>query len=288
MRHVAFNPDDLSSSDSYGDGIPAQSSKQWWSDWVSKAGEETRLLVQSVRLEQGAKLKPEIWSELKKFLLDKVFHGKCAYCESYIKGSSFGDAEHYRPKSLVTVKIDGKAEPVMCGSTPHPGYYWLAYDWRNILPACELCNSADGKMNQFPIDGEYVTEPGKNTDTASLNATEHPLLLHPYFDKQIGRHITFGDAGEVFPSNGDKRGDASIRVYNLARESLTIERAQLQKDTYDMFVAQVSVAHRPVREVLEDVIIGKKPHSAAILEYVRRNYKRDVSGNVKELESLRY
>ena len=62
----------------------------------------------------------------------RIDRERLIYCESPVTSTNFGDAEHYRPKKAVT---DKKRDTVQYGVVPHPGYYWLAYDWRNLLPA---------------------------------------------------------------------------------------------------------------------------------------------------------
>ena len=52
--------------------------------------------------------------------LEKIFHGKCAYCESAFSSTQPVDVEHYRPKGPVE------------GVVGHPGYWWLAADWENL------------------------------------------------------------------------------------------------------------------------------------------------------------
>ncbi|MEF9674035.1 hypothetical protein QNM99_25505 [Pseudomonas sp. PCH446] len=38
------------------------------------------------------------------------------------------DVEHYRPKGAVSEDAS------------HPGYWWVAMDWDNLLPSCIDCN----------------------------------------------------------------------------------------------------------------------------------------------------
>ena len=45
--------------------------------------------------------------------LEKLFHNKCAYCESHGMAGYPWDVEHYRPKGKVAYEDDA-----------HPGYYW--------------------------------------------------------------------------------------------------------------------------------------------------------------------
>ena len=68
-----------------------------------------------------------------KAALDALFHGKCAYCESFYAKTQPVDVEHYRPK--------GKVE----GEGAHPGYWWLAMVWTNLLPSCIDCNRRRGQ-----------------------------------------------------------------------------------------------------------------------------------------------
>ena len=86
------------------------------------------------------------------------FHGKCAYCEQVVTGDQHGDVEHYRPKGAVTDAENQTVYVVVDGQhRAHPGYYWLAYDWKNLLPACIRCNQLSkssggeliGKGNRF-------------------------------------------------------------------------------------------------------------------------------------------
>jgi hypothetical protein len=48
----------------------------------------------------------------------------------------------FRPKGG-WVQNDGDA-------LTQPGYYWLAYEWSNLLISCQLCNQ-EFKKNRFPL-----------------------------------------------------------------------------------------------------------------------------------------
>src|SRR5690606_11272092 len=74
--------------------------------------------------------------------LAKTYLNKCAYCERLEKA----DIEHYRPKKSVL----GEA---------HDGYYWLCYEWTNLLPSCVKCNRDGAKLTHFPILGNRVHLP---------------------------------------------------------------------------------------------------------------------------------
>ena len=78
---------------------------------------------------------------------DGFFFGKCAYCESYIVDFQHGDIEHFRPKKGVTDENDNVVfiKDENGQQNPHPGYYWLAYDWTNLLLSCTACNQPSEK-----------------------------------------------------------------------------------------------------------------------------------------------
>ncbi|HEJ2265350.1 endonuclease [Pseudomonas aeruginosa] len=125
--------------------------------------------------------------------LDALFHGKCAYCESFYASTAPVDVEHYRPKGAVYEDAN------------HPGYWWLAMDWDNLLPSCIDCNRkrkqkvpklsaqlltlqeeqqgfshsmliSSGKKDSFPVLGtRAMTEGTAITD-------EYALLLDPCRD----------------------------------------------------------------------------------------------------------
>ncbi|WP_201859368.1 hypothetical protein [Microvirga soli] len=140
--------------------------------------------------------------------LEELFHGKCAYCESLYASQAPVDVEHYRPK--------GRVE----GETTHPGYWWLAAEWTNLLPSCLDCNrrrkqvvpvvSADltvlqqrmktGKQDAFPIAGSRA---GREVDDI---LAERAVLLDPTRDDP-DQHIAFWldddrASGVAYPVSG--------------------------------------------------------------------------------------
>lgn len=132
--------------------------------------------------------------------LNDLFFGKCAYCESQYNTVSPDDIDHYRPK--------GKVEDDL----GHPGYWWLAADWDNLLPSCPDCNRgrtvahlAEGNRSQsmqyldrdyinrsfgkgafFPIAGKRVENKAEGNQ-----ADEKPYLLNPCEDQDIEDHIYY-------------------------------------------------------------------------------------------------
>ena len=255
MRRVEFEPAQLVGEE-----------RDWWERWSARAAAATQAVLDDVAAGSRPGWTPAVWSELKQWLLANVFDGKCAYCEKKITGGFFGDAEHYRPKGKVTVKEHGRVDTVMHDGKPHPGYYWLAYNWRNLLPACELCNSSDGKMNQFPVANGHVFRPEDGPDPDALDLAEGPLLLHPYRDDP-SRHLRFGVEGTVAPRDGSREGEESIKVYDLSRELLETERSTAQKHAEDGFLLAL-VRRTPLDEAMESYTGRQAEFSQAVYDYL--------------------
>jgi len=191
--------------------------------------------------------------------LEELFHGKCAYCESFYAGQAPVDVEHYRPKGAVE------------GAADHDGYWWLGMEWTNLLPSCIDCNRRrkqktptqvgdvgilqktmlTGKKDCFPVAGMRAAS--KSADLA----LEEPLLLDPTKDDpEVHLHYWIKDghgSGLVLPkalgAQGHQlapvdpdvatlaakatalglsvRGAVSIQVYGLNRLRMVQERTAL-------------------------------------------------------------
>jgi len=168
-----------------------------------------------------------------RYRLRRLFHNKCAYCE--VKEHK-PDVEHFRPKKRVSGNQRNKH-----------GYYWLCYEWTNLLPACSACNSKNGKWNKFPIAGTRVTTPpftvSKQLDFDKCKANndylqiEIPLLIHPEFDEPAdflklewnGNLTALGDV------NG--KGQTSIDTYDLNRGNLV----EARKNIIDNLEEQIKI-----------------------------------------------
>lgn len=159
-------------------------------------------------------------NEVKKRLAT-IYNNKCAFCESDTTAGAVLQVEHYRPKAKVT------DEPT------HEGYYWLGYEWINLLYACSACNRA--KSNSFPIEGIRVFNPPMNgtnldadrckADDADLQA-EKPLILNPEEgDFNPMEHLIISPNGKI--RKNSNRGEATIKTCKLYRENLTIARKKI-------------------------------------------------------------
>ncbi len=157
--------------------------------------------------------------------LERMFHGKCAYCESKYLHNQPGDVEHFRPKGGYVV--DGQ----LC----KPGYWWLAASWSNLLPSCIDCNRkrtqefvgevehGSGKENLFPILDE-----ARRARTRGAEEHETRLLLDPCRDRPE-ELLELGEDGVIRPRSGlgpldRRRAEESIDTYGLHRTRLNEAR----------------------------------------------------------------
>lgn len=255
MIHIDFDPSKLKGED-----------LTWWNSWVTKASAATESAKEDHESGKGITFNPKIWSELKKWLLDNVFHGKCAYCESQVTVTEWGDADHFRPKGAVTVLESKKYIKVEKDNILHPGYYWVAYNWKNLLPSCKRCNS-ERKLYCFPVANQHIFSPNDASQYERLNELEKPLLLHPYFDNPR-KHLKFGKHGGVHVKNGSDMGKASIILYGLRREPLKKNRKKEQENAFKNYLVHLVSNRKKAEKYLQKIRNGEEVYSAAICDYL--------------------
>jgi hypothetical protein len=143
--------------------------------------------------------------------LESIQGKKCCYCEKPINN---GILEHYRPKKGYQ---QSKGDAIT-----RPGYYWLAYRWRNILLTCTECNEANTKGNLFPITGNRATTP-----TAELDL-EDAQLINPY-EEEPNKSISFhrGD-----PISFNQRGRTTIDILDLKNRA---DLAPIRNDRFFLY-----------------------------------------------------
>jgi hypothetical protein len=255
MRRVEFDPSTLTGTQ-----------KVFWDSWSARAAAATQKVVADVLKGDDPKFNDAIWKELKVWLLDNVFAGRCAYCDSRAKDATDNPAaEHWRPKRAPEVVVAGKRTPV----SNHSGYFWLAYDWRNLVPACSQCNS-NGKGNLFPVAKAHVTAGAAPwPEPADLDKAEDPLLLHPYFGDPPDEHLRFGEGGIVSALNGSARGVESIRCFKLSREGLEADRKDQQNLALLSVELALNVSFHAAKTKIDEWRRGGQPHGQAAVDYVR-------------------
>ena len=134
-----------------------------------------------------------------KDLLMKVHHNKCCYCETKLWSRAYLHVEHFRPKSGVRRTLDQKKDD-------RPGYYWLAYCWKNLLPSCINCNRPSslgsgarliGKGNLFPVSGKHARCPGEETQAVSFGERWDHLSAHFHFTDPTGNELAVWSEPQV-------------------------------------------------------------------------------------------
>ena len=315
MRHVSFNPDDLPSN-----------LKGEWDALQQRASDATNAIIKAWEANQkitGDNFDNTVWRDIKQFLMEHVFHKKCAYCETNLaEARQDADAEHFRPKLGVNYKnilepgnrTYVKAKVLDLTKAPpkeieHPGYFWLAYNWKNLLPACRYCNSKNGKKNQFPVKDEVYVFLVKMSDAETedladpyytsakwpdvrylgfedIDKREHRYLLHPYWDANPSEYIGFDEFGHVYAKeiNGSTSliGKHSISTYDLSNADLDTARQKEQERVKNVFKYSIafynSVRGLSLAEAkqktweeakIKEVKAGQTAYSQAALDYLR-------------------
>lgn len=177
---------------------------------------------------------PSTWSPCKA-QLHKESDSKCAYCESPTTVVSYGDVEHYRPKSK---------------------YWWLAYCYDNYLASCTLCNqkykkakfhtlhpkikgplikknSTDAYLEN--IVASITPDPIQEADGVAwdaytqLHTTERPLLLNPYIDNPESYFAwkVQPDDESVILVPLDDQNELHVKVVKASEEDYGINRPEL-------------------------------------------------------------
>jgi uncharacterized protein (TIGR02646 family) len=147
--------------------------------------------------------------EVKKELINDQSN-KCCFSEAKFTGDD-AHVEHFRPK--------GRIDDWPSGKSHLPGYYWLAYEWTNLL-LCKSTINCSYKRNFFPLEDDSA----RNKTHLDSNI-ENPLLIDPSIDDPR-EHIRFnGDE----PYALTKRGLCSIKILRLRHSEFEEARRERLK-----------------------------------------------------------
>ena len=239
----------------------------------------------AIRAGLAVRARERLWRELAPEL-KKLGYGKCWYSESR-NTMSDDNVDHFRPKA----RVDGDGL--------HEGYWWLAFDWKNLRYASEWCNqrrhdrvndTSGGKGDQFPLQpgsGRAYSE----TDDCDLEDVE---LLDPV-DPEDWRLLTFDANGYATASRPEgtaehRRARTSISVYHLHRWELVRERKALVgrvgRIVDEMELLRVDIGRggrwrRLYKERLKELLglfEKRSTYSAAALAYARAGVYKLKSG----------
>jgi len=259
-----------------------------WEDWISDCADETRNII--TLFEKGEKIEFSVLYKRKYikenyFFTDQgPFFGKCVYCETPMLDIFPGDVEHYRPKGKVTDEkgnvifkkkndgtfiLDDDGNKIL-----HPGYYWLAYEWTNLMPSCAYCNRPKkdfGKRSCFPVKGFNIFKVGDEK-------LEEPLLINPIDEKEdIETHMSVDfDTGLLIPKT--TKGKMTIELLGLNKRDFIIGgrlkaindcRIQLTKLMY-------SSQKQEALDEIQAYKNGNRSYSFAFMMFF--NYYMDLKG----------
>ncbi|TGD76906.1 AAA family ATPase [Hymenobacter wooponensis] len=137
-------------------------------------------------------------------------NGKCVYCESSVSATQ-GNLEYFRPRAGAR-GLGGEYAPYH--------YWWLAYEWDNLLISCQIC---DGKYKRdfFPLEDESQRAPFGVIGSGLR--TEGALLIDPCQDDPDD-HLDFQPDGLV--RSRTKKGEVTIKILGLNRAELLDRRRQ--------------------------------------------------------------
>lgn len=170
-------------------------------------------------------------------------NGKCAYCERKFNGD-YGAVEHYRPK--------GGWQQESGERLNKPGYYWLAYEWSNLLYSCSECNTSY-KQNLFPLE-DPMTRDIVNRDVSR----EEPLLLNPSTENP-GQHIGFHKemvVPRIINGMPSEKGQKTIELLGL---NSRLELKQARREAffkYKKFKLLMAIAERAEDAVTLSIVDG--------------------------------
>jgi uncharacterized protein (TIGR02646 family) len=166
----------------------------WLADYLQKRNIwQTNNNINTKKEKENAENKykhDDIKNELK-----TIFNNKCAYCESSISVVSYGEIEHFAPKSQ---------------------YPQLCFEWSNLLLSCSICNNKKHNGTKFPLDSQG-----------------QPLLIQPIIENpNLFLHFVYNplsEIAEIEAINGNPKGKETIKIFGLnstGRISLLKQRSE--------------------------------------------------------------
>lgn len=152
-----------------------------------------------------------------------AFHGKCAYCESYIRHVDYGHIEHFRPRAKYPKKT---------------------FDWSNLVLACGVCNGSEHKGDAFPLQAD---------DGPLINPCTEEPAQHLSFD--------YDPVARLASVHGrTQRGRTTEKLLGLNRSDLRTYRSKRLKQLW--FIAQRAVRDPEARSLLDEAASPSEAYSA--------------------------
>lgn len=181
--------------------------KRYQAKWTKELCEEREAYYRQLRsraVVQGLAPEPKkprarskrYATEPVKRALRACFSNWCGYCGDILGAASFPRADHFRPQAI---------------------YPALAYEWTNLIQACEICNACKGDLFEF-TDGSQPVE--NDRAPCAPRAAEANALIDPCVDDPE-EHFAW-DGHDLRPLT--RRGEVTCRTLGLCREGLVDQR----------------------------------------------------------------
>jgi len=218
------------------------------------------------RGEKAFEFKRSIYaSQQVKNALEASHYGKCCYCETRVpKPYAHTHVEHYRPKAF--------SQQAPGDTQIFPGYYWLAYDWDNLLLSCHFCNSSN-KGNLFPLSDPAWRARHHNMSIAD----EDPEILKPDGAENPRADIGFH---EDVPIDLSGKGRRTIDILGLDSPKHEMRREHFERIRIARSMA-VDLTHSndplargyagAAKALLQKAVQIDEPYSAMVLDYLAAN-----------------
>jgi uncharacterized protein (TIGR02646 family) len=228
---------------------------------------------------QLIKAKRKVYAEFRS-VFEEAYGRKCWYTESRNPGTD-DDIDHYRPKGKVA------------DCPGHGGYWWLAFDWRNLRLSCHRANrrrrnpdenAVLGKGNHFPL-----LEENRRWCSPEDACHEEPELLDP-IDPEDPPLLTFDIDGRVAVAPAHRESETAVRRVEASRQLLHLDWPAFVEDRRDLYAeilrrvdlgdraeagrlrgeASATEAHKDVIRGLIRMTGEKRDYSRAAIAYIRR------------------
>lgn len=218
------------------------------------------------------------WTAMREYL-EQLSYKKCWYIECRNPGTD-DDVDHFRPKLSVAEAPD------------HPGYYWLAFDWRNFRLSCHRANrlrrnvkagETGGKADHFPLvdparrsykpeddldeEEPEILDPTNPADPPLLTFRQNgePQLSPRYKGAAVAEH-RFERTRLLLHLDWPEFNEDRTRLYNKIERLVDRGRRELRKR------GPGSPVSNAFKDVIRDLRVLMRPdadYSTAATEYVR-------------------
>ncbi len=165
-------------------------------------------------------------------------HSKCAYCECRLNGD-FGHIEHFRPKAGYSVPPDKTLFT--------PGYYWLAYNWANLLLSCSKCNTSY-KANHFALEDESKRDIARRDISHETPLLINPALQNPQQHIEFHQHIA---APKIIDGKESAQGVYTIELLQLNHRTDLVHYRRETWEKYQHWKSVKAAAEELIRRDIE-------------------------------------